>query len=85
MKLHDATRDYLGRCMTEQDAWSLLRRLCEEVGMRLSGSEEEKQAAEIVRGELSHSGLATSVEEFSYTGWRPGRSSVRIQEGRLAR
>ena len=47
----------------------------------MSGSEEEKQAAEIVRGEFSRNGLETSIEEFSYTGWRPGRSSVRIQEG----
>jgi Iap family predicted aminopeptidase len=85
MKLHDYTRDYVGACVTEQDAWSVLRRLCEEIGTRLSGSEEEVRAAEMVKGELARSGLETSIEEFSFTGWKPGTSTVRIREGRQAR
>jgi aminopeptidase YwaD len=81
MSLHEHTLDFLGRCLTEQDAWSTLRRLCEEVGTRLSGSDEERRATELVVSELARSGLETSVEEFRFTGWAAGSSQVRVLEG----
>ena len=44
MHLTEHTRDFISRCVTEQDAWSTLQRLCEEVGARLSASAEERRA-----------------------------------------
>jgi len=85
MKLHEHTRDFIGRCMTEQEAWTFLSGLCEEVGTRLSGSDEERRAAEMVMGGLARCGLQTGTEEFSFTGWRPGTSSVKVREGQQAR
>ena len=81
MHLTEHTRDFISRCVTEQDAWSTLRRLCEEVGARLSGSDEERRATNLVVSEFRRSGLETSVEEFRFTGWKAGESRVTLQDG----
>ncbi len=81
MGIHDHTRDFISRCVTGQEAWSTLRKLCEEVGMRLSGSDEERRATDLVVSELARCGLETAVEEFRFTGWSPGESRVTIHEG----
>ncbi len=53
MSLHEHTRDFVGRCLLEQEAYSTLEKLCVEVGSRLSGSEEERRALARYLGRLS--------------------------------
>jgi Iap family predicted aminopeptidase len=81
MHLTEHTRDFISRCVTEQDAWSTLRRLCEEVGARLSASAEERRATDLVVSEFRRCGLEASVEEFRFTGWKPGESHVTLRDG----
>lgn len=81
MSLSTQTQDFIGRCVTGQDAWSTLRRLCDEIGARLSGSDEERRATDLVVGELARCGLDTCVEEVSFTGWKAGESRVIVREG----
>ncbi len=81
MKIHDHTRDFISRCVTGQDAWSTLQRLCLEVGARISGSDEERRATDLVVSEFAGCGLETSVEEHRFTGWKPGACRVTVREG----
>jgi Iap family predicted aminopeptidase len=81
MQLTDHTRDFVGRCVTDQDAWSTLRRLCEEVGTRLSGSDGERRATDLVVAEFRRLGLEAGVEEFRFTGWKAGESRVTLGDG----
>lgn len=85
MRLHDISRDFIGRCVAEQDAYSWLRILCEEVGPRPSGSREERRATELVMGSLSWFGFQTEIEEFSFPGWQPGTSTVTVHAKSAAR
>ncbi len=80
MGLHEYSRDFIGRCTTGQDAYGVLRALCEQVGSRLSASEEERRATEMMISRLSQAGCETEISEFSYPGWRPGRSTVVVRE-----
>lgn len=85
MALHEYSRDFIGRCITSQDAFAVLRSLCEDIGQRLSASDEEKRAVEMAVASYSRCGYETGIEEFSYTGWRPGTSTVVIRENGKSR
>lgn len=85
MGLHDLSRDFVGRCVSEQAAFQVLCDLVERVGPRLSASPAERQATEIVMQSLARRGFETSVEEFSYSGWQPGTTVVTIHDGGRAR
>ncbi len=80
MDLHEYSRDFIGRCVTDQDAYGVLRALCEQVGSRLSASDEERRATEMVVARLSRHGCETEISEFSYPGWITGKSTVIVRE-----
>jgi aminopeptidase YwaD len=80
MDLHEYSRDFVSRCVTDQDAYGVLSVLCEQVGSRLSASDEERRATEMAISQLSRHGCETEISEFSYPGWRPGRSTVLVRE-----
>jgi aminopeptidase YwaD len=79
VRINEQTRDYIGRCLTEQDAWSVLRRLCQDIGTRISGSDEERRATQLVVSEFAGGGLETAVEEHRFTGWTPGACRVTVR------
>ena len=81
MSLHELTRDFVGRCVSEQAAYQVLCDLVERVGPRPSASPAERQATEIVMDALRSRGFETSIEEFSYPGWQPGATTVTVHEG----
>lgn len=76
MTMHDYSRDFISRCVTEQNAYGILTRLCDEVGERPSGSESERRGAELMAGLMSDYGLDVSMSEFSYDGWERGPTRV---------
>lgn len=85
MKLHEFSRDFVGRCMADQDAFGVLRALCEEVGPRVSGSAEEARATEMVLSRLAACGCETALEPFGYPGWRAGASALTAWDRGVAR
>jgi len=85
MKLHEYSRDFIGRCVADQDAYSVLRHLCEEFGARLSGSDTERRATQYAVSFLEKYGCETEIEEFTYSGWIPGKSRVAVYEGDRSR
>ena len=78
MALHGYSRDFISRCVTEQDAYSVLTRLCEEVGERPSGSEQERRATELVAELMLERGLDVTVSQFAYGGWERGPTRVTV-------
>jgi len=81
MTLHEYSRDFIGRCVADQDAYSVLYHLCEAFGPRLSGSEAERRATEFALSLLEKYGCETEIEEFTYSGWVPGKSSAAVYDG----
>jgi hypothetical protein len=82
MNLHEYSRDYISRCVTEQGAYRTLVRLCDEVGERPSGSDAERRGAELMGSLMSEYGLDVETEEFSYDGWERGATSVRYSSSK---
>jgi aminopeptidase YwaD len=76
MILHDTTRDFISRCIIEQNAYATLTRLCDEVGARPSGSDAERRGAELMGSLMTEYGLEVTTEEFAYDGWEPGPTRV---------
>jgi aminopeptidase YwaD len=81
VKLHDYSRDFIGRCMTEHDAFGFLRSLCEGIGPRLSGSDGEARATEALLARFAECGYETKNEPVPYAGWRAGPSRVVARMG----
>ena len=80
MPLHDYSRDFIARCTEEQDAHSVLRYLCEEIGPRLSASNEESIATEYAVSAFARCGYESHIEEFRYSGWLAGESRAVIHD-----
>ena len=86
MGLHEYSRDFVGRCLSDQSAYQVLCDLVEQVGPRPSASPAERKATEIVLESLRSRGFETGIEEFSYPGWQPGPTTVTMHEaGRPSR
>ena len=80
MGLHEFSRDFIGRCLSDQAAYRVLCDLVEQVGPRPSASPAERKATEIVLESLRSRGFETGIEEFSYPGWQPGPTTVTMHE-----
>ncbi|TFH06007.1 MAG: M20/M25/M40 family metallo-hydrolase [Spirochaetales bacterium] len=78
MALHQFSRDFITRCITQQTAYETLTRLCDEVGSRPSGSDEERRATELAAELMSKAGLDVTISEFSYSGWERGSTVVTL-------
>jgi hypothetical protein len=85
MGLHGITRDFVGRCVAEQNAYDVLCGLVDRVGPRPAATQAEREAAWLVLDALRGYGFDTGLEDFSYPGWQPGPTTVTVHEGGRSR
>ncbi len=70
-----------GLIFTSREVRSNLETLCDDLGSRFAGTEEEEQAARFLLEKLRHYGLTgVHAEEFEYHGWTRGRARLQVLE-----
>ncbi len=68
----------IGSALTESQALRVCRRLTDEAGGRLTGTEENRRGLEILAGELQSAGISVRGESFNFPGWIRGEDQVTI-------
>lgn len=70
----------VGSAFTENHAYPLLQRICDEAGGRLTGTVENEKAQEILISELKKVGISARKEFFEMPGWVRGNDRVEMLE-----
>ena len=72
-------REIVGDIYTSNELMDNLSVLCDELGSRFAGSQEEKQAAEFMKTKLEAYGLTNvALEPVQYDGWQRGDVQLKI-------
>ena len=79
LNVFEIERGLLGAIMTSDEAYRDLLTLCDEIGPRFAGSPAEREAARFIKRRMESDGLENvHLEEFTYTGWQRGPTSLEI-------
>lgn len=70
----------IGAAYTEHQGYDVLERICDEAGGRLTGTENNEKALNILKSELEKIGYEVKFEEYSMPGWYRGDDVVKILE-----
>lgn len=73
---NDVWRNVAGSAYLEQSGYDMLRRICDEAGGRLAGSDASRKTREILTKELKSHGLAPMFEKFDMPCWERGNDVV---------
>jgi len=74
------TTDYniIGSAYLKNQSYDFLRKLCDEAGGRLVGSENNEKALLILKSELEKIGISSRFEAFNMPGWFRGDDEVEM-------
>lgn len=64
--------------ISETEVERHIRYLCEEIGVRMPGTSEERQAAEYCAGQIQELGFEVETEEISYLAWAADDTRVEM-------
>lgn len=68
--------DMIGSAYLENQSYRVLERLCDETGGRLVGTEVNRKALQILKGELEELGCEVQLEKFRMPGWVRGNDEI---------
>lgn len=72
-----AERTMIGDIWTSPSAWRSMSALCDDFNGRFAGSDDERNAAAFIAGQLREYGLSDAhTEPFAMQGWRRGPASL---------
>ncbi|MBN9655037.1 M20/M25/M40 family metallo-hydrolase [Halobacillus sp. GSS1] len=63
-------------------AYEHMQYLADEIGPRVAGTDNEREAARYIQGQFERMGLETDVQEFNYSGTKDSSNVVAYKEGK---